>query len=274
MLEKSGNRKSEGTMTLKIAVLVKQVPDLEATIEIAPEGALRVEERYVCGFFDDIAIEAALAVKAAAPGAEVAAFSAGGRRAIDALRRAVAMGIDQVEQLGDESLDGADSLAVAEVIAARLRGFGPSLILAGKQAGDDDMAAVGPMVAALLGVPHASAAVSLQVDPAASTATVDRAVEGEIRTLRAPLPVLVTAEKGLAVPRVPVVTRVMKAMKAKIVSVPLAELGVAAPASGARFRRVRYVPPPTRPPVQMMTEPFPANVDALVRRLLEAGVLA
>jgi electron transfer flavoprotein beta subunit len=261
-------------MTLKIAVLVKQVPDLEATVEIASEKALRIEERWVCAFFDDIAIEAALALKAAVPDAELAAFSVGGKRAIDALRRAVAMGIDQVEQLGDESLDGADSLAVAEVIAARLRAFGPSLILAGKQAGDDDMAAVGPMVAALLGVPHASAVVSLQVDPAAGTAAVGRAVEGEMRTLRAPLPVLVTAEKGLAVPRVPVVTRVMKAMKAKIANVPLAELGLAAPDKEARVRRVRYAPPPTRPPVQMITEPFPANVDELVRRLLEAGVLA
>lgn len=261
-------------MALKIAVLVKQVPDLEAMIEIAPDGQLRIEDRYVCAFFDEIAVEAALGVRAVVPDAELAAFSAGGRRAVDALRRAVAMGIDQVEHLGDESLDGADSLTVAEVIAARLRTFGPSLVLAGKQAGDDDMAAVGPMVAGLLGIPHTSAAVSLRVDAAAGSIEVDRAVEGELLTLRAPLPALVTAEKGLAVPRVPVVMRVMKAMKAKIPNVPLAELGVAAPAPGARLRHLRYAPPPTRPPVQMMAEPFPANVDALVRRLLEAGVLA
>jgi electron transfer flavoprotein beta subunit len=261
-------------MTLKIAVLVKQVPDLEATVEVAADGQLRIEDRFVCAFFDEIAIEAALAVKAAVPDAELAAFSAGGRRAIDALRRAVAMGIDQVEQIGDESLDGADSLAVAAVLAARLRAFGPSLVLAGKQAGDDDMAAVGPMIAGLLGIPHASAAVSLRVDPAASSIEIDRAVEGETVTLRAALPALVTAEKGLAVPRVPVVMRVMKAMKAKIPNAPLAQLGLAAPAREARLRRVRHVPPPSRPPVRMLTEPFPANVDELVRRLLEAGVLA
>jgi electron transfer flavoprotein beta subunit len=261
-------------MALKIAVLVKQVPDLEATVEIAPDGQLRVEDRFVCSFFDEIAVEAALAVKAVVPDAELAAFSAGGRRAIDALRRAVAMGIDQVEQIGDESLDGADSLAVAEVLAARLKAFGPSLVLAGKQAGDDDMAAVGPMVAALLGVPHASAAVTLRVDPASGTVEVDREIEGEVLTLRAALPALVTAEKGLAVPRVPVVMRVMKAMKAKIPNVPLAELGLTVGAPGLRIRRVRYAPPSSRPPVQMLTEPFPANVDELVRRLLEAGALA
>jgi electron transfer flavoprotein beta subunit len=261
-------------MTLKIAVLVKQVPDLEATIDLAPDGQLRVEDRYVCSFFDEIAIEAALVVKAAVPDAEIAAFSAGGRRAVDALRRAVAMGIDQVEQLGDESLDGADGLAIAEVLAARLKAFGPSLVLAGKQAGDDDMAAVGPMVAALLGVPHASAVVSMKVDPAAGTVEVGREAEGETVRLRAALPAVVTAEKGLAIPRVPVVMRVMKAMKAKIPNVPLADLAVARSAPGARIRRRGYAPPPSRPPVKMLTEPFPANVDELVRRLLEAGVLA
>jgi len=261
-------------MTLKIAVLVKQVPDLEATVEIASEKALRIEDRYVCAFFDEIAIEAALAIKAAVPDAELAAFSAGGKRAEAALRRAMAMGIDQVEQIGDESLDGADSLSVAEALTARLKAFGPSLVLAGKQAGDDDMAAVGPMVAALLGMPHAGAAVRLSVDAAAGTVEVDRAMEGERWTSRAPLPALVTAEKGLAVPRVPVVMRVMKAMKAKITNVPLAALGLAPPAAERHLRRLRYVPPPSRPPVQMLTEPFPANVETLARRLLEAGVLS
>ncbi|MDD5306143.1 MAG: electron transfer flavoprotein subunit beta/FixA family protein [Deltaproteobacteria bacterium] len=259
---------------MKIAVLVKQVPDLEATVEIASDKDLRIEDRYVCSFFDEIAMEAALAVKAAAPDAQLTAFSAGGRRAVDALRRAVAMGIDQVEHLGDETLDGADSLVVASVLASRLKAFGPSLVLAGKQAGDDDMAAVGPMVAALLGMPHASAVVSLKVDAAAGTVEVGREVEGEVWTLKAPLPALVTAEKGLAEPRIPVVTRVMKAMKAKIPNVPLTELGVAAPIPGARTRHVRYAPPPSRPAVTMLTEPFPANVDELARRLEQAGVLA
>jgi electron transfer flavoprotein alpha/beta subunit len=68
--------------------------------------------------------------------------------------------------------------------------------------------------------------------------------------------------------------RVMKAMKAKIPNVPLTELGLAGGAPGTRIRRVLYAPPPSRPPVTMLTEPFPANVDELVRRLLEAGVLA
>jgi len=259
-------------MTLKIAVLVKQVPDHEAQVTVRSEQQLDIENRYCCSFFDEIAIEAALSLQKAHPGSEVMALSAGGRRATDALRRAIAMGIDKVEQLGDESLEAADSLLVARVLAARLKALAPDLILAGKQAGDDDQAAVGPMVAQLLGIAHASAVVTIAVD-AAGAVTLGRKVEGEIWTLQGPLPVLVTAEKGLAEPHVPVVTRVMKAMKAKIDSLPLKELGIAAIDSASRVARVRYLSPPTRRPVTMITKDFPENVAELVRCLQGSGVL-
>jgi len=259
-------------MPLKIAVLVKQVPDHEARVEVRAEQQLDVENRFVCSFFDEIAMEAALALQQAHAGSEVVALAAGGRRATDALRRAIAMGIDKVEQLGDETLEAADSLLVAQVLAARLKVLAPDLILAGKQAGHDDQAAVGPMVAQLLGVAHASAVVSIAVDDAGGV-TLGRKVEGEVWTLKGPLPVLVTAEKGLAEPHVPVVTRVMKAMKAKIETIPLGQLSPDGAGAATRVKRLRYLPPPTRPPVTMITNDFPENVAELVRRLQGSGVL-
>jgi electron transfer flavoprotein beta subunit len=259
-------------MTLTIAVLVKQVPVHEAQVTVRSEQELDVENRYGCSFFDEIAMEAALSLQKAHPGSEVVALSAGGRRATDALRRAIAMGIDRVEQLGDESLESADSLLVARVLAKRLKTLAPDLILAGKQAGDDDQAAVGPMVAQLLGIAHASAVVAITID-AAGAVTLGRKVEGELWTLQGPLPVLITAEKGLAEPHVPVVTRVMKAMKAKIESIPLERLGLDGTSVVIGVPRVRYVPPPTRPPVTMIAEEFPENVAELVRCLQASGVL-
>jgi electron transfer flavoprotein beta subunit len=259
-------------MPLKIAVLVKQVPDHEARVAVQSEQQLEVENRFVCSFFDEIAMETALTLQKAHAGSEVTALSAGGRRATDALRRAIAMGIDKVEQLGDESLEAADSLLVARALAARLKALAPDVILAGKQAGDDDQAAVGPRVAQPLGIAHASAVVSITADGAGGV-TVGRKVEGEVWTLQGRLPVLVTAEKGLAEPHVPVVTRVMKAMKAAITSIPLKELGIAEVDSASRARRLRYLPPPTRPPVTMITKDFPENVAELVRCLQGSGVL-
>lgn len=255
-------------MGLKVAVLVKQVPDHEAIIQVKSATDLDIEERWVCSFYDEIALEAALTIRKDHPDTELLALSAGGRRATDALRRAVAMGVDRVERVGDESLDSAESLQVAAALAARLKEHQPGLVLCGKMAGHDDQAAVGPMLAEFLGVPHISSVVSLQVDPAASKARARRKVEGGIWTLESGLPLLVSVEKGLAEPHIPVVTRVMKAMKAKIENFP-AESG-----PEDSFRRLGYHPPPTRPPVKMMSADFPGNISELIGCLKEAGTLS
>jgi electron transfer flavoprotein beta subunit len=258
---------------LKIAVLVKQVPDHEALVRVKSEQELDIEERYVCSFFDEIALEAALTVGKNHPESELFALSAGGKRAVDALRRAIAMGIDGVEHIGDESLEKADSFYVAQVLGARLRSLQPDLVICGKQAGDDDFAAVGAMVAEILNIPHAGAVVSLDIDGNSGKVKIGREVEGEIWYLESGFPLLVTAEKGLAEPHVPVVTRVMKAMRAQIKNIPLAELDLHDYQPQGRVRRTRYVEPPSRPAVTMMQQPFPQNVSELVNYLQQMGVL-
>ena len=260
-------------MKLKIAVLVKQVPDHEAIVQVKSEQELDIENRYVCSFFDEIALEAALNIKRNYPDTELFALSAGGKKAVDALRRAIAMGIDQAEHLGDESLENADNSYVARVLAARLKGLQPDLVICGKQAGDDDFAAVGPMVAEILNIPHASAVVSMDIDADAGKVKIGRESEGEVWYLESSFPLLVTAEKGWVEPHVPIVTRVMKAMKAAIPNIPLTELGLQDHQPQGRMRRLRYTEPPSRPEVTMMQQPFPQNVSELVNYLQQKGVL-
>lgn len=252
---------------MKTAILVKQVPDHEAIVQVEGGGGLKIEDRYVCSFFDEIAIEAAIGLKKENPDLELKAFSAGGKRAVEALRRAMAMGVDMVEQVGDEGLEGADSQVVATVLAAALRRFEPDLILCGKQAGDDDMGAIGPMISAMMELPVINAAVKLELDPASGRARAVRTMDGEVVSLESGLPLLVTAEKGLAEPHVPVVMRVMKAMRAKVPAVSMSDLGVADVA--ARTRRVGYQSPPGRPQVKMVE-----SVDELARLLQQRGVLS
>jgi electron transfer flavoprotein beta subunit len=259
-------------VTLKVAVLIKQVPDLEAIVQVISADELEIEDRYVCSFFDEIAIEAALTIKKNQPDCEIIALSVGGRRASDALRRAVAMGIDRVEQLGDENHDNLDAFGTAQILAARLKTEQPQIILCGKAAGDDDMAALGPMLAELLGIAHISAAVALEVD--SNQVRVERAIEGGQACLSAGLPILISAEKGLAEPHIPVVTRVMKAMKAKIEKFSVEQLAIEDPDQSVRLRRLGYFPPPSRPEVKMLEQPFPENVTELVRCLKDSGALS
>jgi len=269
-------------MGLKIAILVKQVPDHEAVVQLDNNGGLDIENRYVCSFFDEIAIEQGIAIKKIIPDAELMALSVGGKRAVEALRRSVAMGIDTVERLGDDAAASADSLFVAAVLAARLRQLGPDIVLCGKQAGDDELGAVGPMVAEFLGIPHVSAITSLEIDLDNRSALMQRKQEGVNALLCSNLPVLATTEKGLIEPHVPVVTRVMKAMKAKIPNTPVAELELAGRSADGRkitadgreitadgrIRRLDYSYPPVRPEVEIVD-----NAEALTSILIERGTL-
>jgi electron transfer flavoprotein beta subunit len=247
---------------VKIAVLIKDVPDLEALVKVVNGGAaLEVEKRRMLSFFDEIAVEAALGFKESA-GASTYAVTAGSGTGMDAVRRSLAMGVEQAFLIDDPALAGADALTVARALAAVLRREGCDLVLAGRQSTDDEAGLVGPMVAELLGVPCVTAAVEVAV--ADGVATCVREVPGGRETVRVTLPAVVTAEKGLALPRVPSMMGTMKAMKAQVPKETLAELGVEAlaPLAVAGYRG-----PGVRQPVTMLKGEA-ADVAAQLVKLL------
>lgn len=254
---------------MKIAVLVKEVPDIEALVKVAEGGkSVEVEKKRCINFFDEIAVEAALRVKQTA-GGSVYAVSAGAGTGLEAVRRALAMGADAAFLVDDPALAGAAPLTVARALAAVCRREGFDLVLAGRQATDDEAGLVGPMVAELLGVPCAAGVTELEVQPGAARVT--RETDRGAEVLRVPLPVLLTAEKGLCEPRVPQVMGLMKAMKAQVPKATLAELGVeAVPAPWVEA----YRGPAKRAPVKLV-EGEPAAAAAQLVKLLreEAKVL-
>ena len=261
---------------MKIVVLVKQVPDPEARVAVREGGgpdALQVEDRWITSFFDEVALEQALQLRDKL-GGSVTAVSAGSGKTADALRRALAFGADRVLQLDDPALPSADNLGVARALAAFVAREAPDLVLAGRAALDDEAGIVGPAVAEALGWPHVPDAVAVEPTDAAGTLRITRQAEGERQVVEVTLPALITAQKGLAVPRVPQVTGVMKAMRAKIDKLDLAALGLtAADVAGAVAVR-SYRPPPARRPVRMVAGELPENVKTLVGLLRdEAKVL-
>ncbi len=249
---------------MKVVVLTKEVPDLEVAVKVTEDGGgLEVEKRRVLNFFDEIAVEAALKLKAD-QGASLLAVSAGAGVGLDALRRALAMGVEAALFIDDPALDGADPLTVARALAAAVSREGCDLVLAGKQATDDEAGLVGPMVAELLGVPCVVGVTEMTMEDGGLRLT--RELEGGRETVRVALPAVVTVEKGLAEPRVPAVMGVMKAMKAQVPRATLEQLGVAAvlplPVLGYRAAG-------KRPPVTMIEGEPAAAAAELVRRLRE-----
>ena len=119
---------------MKIAVCVKQVPDTETRIRIAPDGRGIVESdlNWIVSPYDEFAIEEALRIKEA-KGGEVVLVSLGPDRVQSALRSGLAMGADSALHLKDPLFDQADTLATAWALATALKPLAADLILMGQQ---------------------------------------------------------------------------------------------------------------------------------------------
>ncbi len=241
---------------MRIAVLVKSVPDTAATPEISRDGrTLDIDHlETVLNPYDEYAVEEAVRLKEAS-GAEVVAVSLGGESARKALRSAFAMGADAgvlIRVPAGETLSGRGA---ALCLAPVLREMAPDLILAGKQAVDDDGAQVAERVAEILGYSHASAVTRLV--QAGGRLTVDREIEGGRLTMELPLPATITTDKGLNSPRYPTLPQVLKAKRKEIrevVSHPVAASGWQVESlSLAKTERKRRI--------------FDGKVDAQVKRL-------
>src|SRR5512146_962252 len=120
---------------MKIVVCVKQVPDTETRIKIAPSGDSIAEGdvNWIVSPYDEYALEEALRLREA-KGGEVVLVTVGPERAAPALRSGLAMGADSAVHVKDRSLNDADPSAVATSLAAAIRTLAPfDLVLTGQQ---------------------------------------------------------------------------------------------------------------------------------------------
>ncbi|MDX2193791.1 MAG: electron transfer flavoprotein subunit beta/FixA family protein [Gemmatimonadales bacterium] len=194
---------------MRLAVLLKRVPDTGTRLAIAPSRTSIDDTgvKFVANPYDEFALEAALQLKEAAGAGEVVVICLGPAAAQDVLRTALAMGADRAVLLQHDG--PADAGQAAAALAAECAGA--DLVLAGKLAVDDYAGAVGPMVAERLGVGCLTALTRLTV--AEGAATGEREVEGAVEVVRATLPAVVTCDKGLNTPRIPKLQGIMAAKK-------------------------------------------------------------
>ncbi|MBN1254983.1 MAG: electron transfer flavoprotein subunit beta/FixA family protein [Deltaproteobacteria bacterium] len=241
---------------MNILVLVKQVPDSEALVQVKGEGSgVEVEDRYTLNFFDSLAVEEALQIKEQTGAGTVTVLSLGGQKAIEALRTAIAMGAAEAVLLEDPAFENGDEYATAKALAAAAKGMEWDMILCGKEAFDDSSGIVGPLLAEFLGIPLVTTVVKLDFISEEQAVVVEREIEGGKEVIKAPLPVLLSAQKGLNEPRVASVMGVMKAMQTEIKKLDLAAVGLSQSEvgkAGSKEEILRYHRPPERPPVTMI----------------------
>ncbi|MDQ1256138.1 MAG: electron transfer flavoprotein beta subunit [Candidatus Hydrogenedentes bacterium] len=219
---------------MKVAVLVKRVPDTASVLQIADDGKSVNTGglKYVMSPYDEHAVEQAIKLKET-HGGEVVVVSLGPPETKDIVRSALAMGADSGLLVTGDGISGLTNKGIALALSAAVKPLGADLILAGKQAVDDDGSQVPERVAELLGLPHVS--VITRFDLNGTTATVDREIEGGHYTYDVPLPAVFTTQKGINTPRYPTLPNIMKAKKKPIVETGLAELGLGPDAMAAQL---------------------------------------
>jgi electron transfer flavoprotein beta subunit len=212
---------------MKIAVCVKQVPDAAAARRIDPStGRLDRSGEAALNAFDANAVEEALKLKEAAGEGEVVLVSLGPERALDALRKGLAMGADRAVLVSDTAAEGSDLVATSRALAAALEREGADLVLFGQQASDSDGAVLWAAVAERLRRPMISQAAELTV--AAGSVRGKRQTEYGYDTIEAPLPAVVAVSDAINEPRYPSLKGIMGAKKKPQEQLSAGDLGLSA----------------------------------------------
>jgi len=225
---------------LKIGVCVKQVPAKDAPLAIAADAAW-IRESDI-GFEtnepDSFALEEGLRLKEK-HGGEVVAIAMGPERMKQTIKEALAKGADRGIHVVDDQFYRLDPLAAARSLAAAIERENFDLILTGLQSDDQGFGQTGVLLAELLGRPHAT--IIMQIDVQGDSMRLKRELEaGWFQWVELPLPAVLSIQSGINKPRYATLKGIMAAKKKEIASAPRASLGVPE-AVTERVERI-YVP--------------------------------
>jgi electron transfer flavoprotein beta subunit len=226
---------------MKVLVPVKRVIDYNVKVRVKADetGVELANVKMSMNPFDEISIEEAIRLKEAGTAEEVIAVSIGVQQCQETIRTALAMGADRgIHVLHDGDLE---PLVVAKILKELADKEGPSIVIVGKQAIDDDSNQTGQMLAALLGWGQATFVSKIEIDGENIKAT--REVDGGLETLTVKMPAVVTTDLRLNEPRYASLPNIMKAKKKPIEQVTPGDLGVD---PSNRLQVLKVSEPPTR----------------------------
>jgi electron transfer flavoprotein beta subunit len=254
---------------LDIIVCVKHVPETaEAELKIDATGK-NIDKAglvYDINEWDDYALEEAVRIREK-QGGTVTAITIGAEDSDSTLRKCLARGADKAIRLTDPKFEGSDGYAIAKILHSVIKTLHYDLILTGMQAADDGNAAVGPILAQLLNIPHATMVKKLEL--ATGTAKVNRELEGGLEEqLEVKLPALFSIQTGINEPRYVSIMGIRKAMQKEIKIMGLADTGLTeadvGPAGSWLTIDKLYVPP-----VEKQAEFLKGTPDEIAQKIAE-----
>ncbi|WP_253262423.1 MULTISPECIES: electron transfer flavoprotein subunit beta/FixA family protein, partial [unclassified Roseobacter] len=249
-------------------VPVKRVIDYNVKVRVKADGSGvdLANVKMSMNPFDEIAVEEAIRLKEAGKAVEVIAVSIGVKQAQETLRTALAMGADRAILVvaAEDVHQDIEPLAVAKILKAVIDEEQPGLVLAGKQAIDNDMNATGQMLGALTGWAQATFASGVEIE--GDSAKVTREVDGGLQTIEVKMPAIVTVDLRLNEPRYASLPNIMKAKKKPLDEKTAADYGVDVT---PRLEVLKTAEPESRKAGVMV-----GSVDELLTKLKdEAGVI-
>jgi len=210
---------------MNVLVCVKQIPDPNAPGKLDRQTKRLVREGVdlVLDPGDEHGVEAGLQV-VEKDGGEVTIISMGPPKALEAIRRALAMGAHRGILITDPGLENSDAISTARAIAAAIKGQKYELIICGTESTDGSSGAVPAQLAELLGLPLLSFAKRLEIGD--GKAVIDRQTDDGYDVVEAPLPAVVTVTGGINDARYPALRGIMQAKNKEVKQVGLKDLGL------------------------------------------------
>jgi electron transfer flavoprotein beta subunit len=258
---------------MKIAVCAKVVPDASAHKRLDP-STYRLDRsgESTLNPTDVNAVEEALRLKEAHDG-DVSVISLGPPKAMDSLRKALAMGADRAVLVSDDGAAGSDLLATGALLAAVLEREAADLVLFGQASSDADGAVLWAAVADRLRRPLISQVAELRLE--SGEVVGKRQTEYGYDLIAAPLPAVVAVSDAINEPRYPSLKGIMSAKSKPAETLTLADLGVAADVAGESGSRttVLSLQPPAPRGDQLRIEDNGSAAERIVDYLAERKLL-
>ncbi len=218
---------------MKIAVLVKEVPDAAVQKRVDPStGRMDRSGEKNLNPYDTHAIEAAMQIKEGGVAVdEIIAVTMGPDSAVRALHKAVSLGADRSVHLSDPAVAGSDVAATGYALAQTLKRENPDLVLLGQQSDDGECYTIGAVVAEHLGAPSLTQVIKLDVN--GETLVCERQAEYGYDTVEIQLPAVISVGDAINEPRYPSLKAIMGAKKKPLDTVTTGDVDIDASKVGA-----------------------------------------
>jgi len=194
---------------MKILVCISKTPDTTAKIAFTDNNTKFDSNgvQWIINPYDEwYALVRAIELKEKDAATIIHLITVGTADAEPIIRKALALGGDEAIRV---NTDSHDSFTIASQIATIAKEGGYDVIFTGKETIDYNGSSIGGMVAELLDMPYVSLAAKFEID--GNKATITREIEGGEEINEVNLPVVVSAQKGMAEQRIPNMRGIMAA---------------------------------------------------------------